>query len=253
MERILIVAALTLAASPLAPAQTTGRQAGQQANQNPARGQASPGATAQSQLPAGWRVTGNDRENYELTVDTSVRRGGRASASLTPKSDPQAGKFGAMVQTFKADQYRGKRLRFSGHVKAEGAGGKARLWMRVDGADGRGLTFDNMEERAEAGTFDWKRQEIVLDVPAEAQAIYLGALFGGKGRIWVDDLRLEVVGADVASTNMMSSPEAKRKAEEDFEKWKSANKEEFEKAEQGRKERLLTMPTQPVNLDFESK
>ena len=248
MRRILTAAALSLAAASTGFGQATGRQA----DKSQAGGQTGQAAASPtSQLPAGWGVTGNDRQNYELTLDTSVRHGGRSSASLRPKSDPPSGKFGSLLQEIRADQYRGKRLRFSGYVKGEGVMGKARLWMRVDGEGGKTLTFDNMEERAATGTFDWQRQEIVLDVPAEAQLIAIGALFDGKGRIWVDDLRLEAVGADVASTDMTASPGMRQEAEKEFEAWKAANKEEFDKQMQRRKERLPTMRTEPANLDFE--
>jgi serine/threonine-protein kinase len=76
-----------------------------------------------------------------------------------------------------------------------------RIWMRTDGREKRSLTFDNMKNRAIKGTGDWTKYQVVLDVPQEAEAIHFGGILSGKGRLWVDDISLDIVGADVASTD----------------------------------------------------
>ena len=48
----------------------------------------------------------------------------------------------------------------------------------------------------------WTNVEIVLDVPAGTTKLAFGFLMSGRGRMWVEDLRLEVVGPQVPSTNM---------------------------------------------------
>jgi hypothetical protein len=45
----------------------------------------------------------------------------------------------------------------------------------------------------------------VLDVPLEAKRILLGVLIQGKGQVWADDLKLELVDKNVAVTNMMGA------------------------------------------------
>jgi len=72
--------------------------------------------------------------------------------------------------------------------------------MRIDGADGELLGFDNMERRPVRGTSEWVRREVVLTVPHNAHAIAIGALLVGTGQIWVDDFSLEMVGSDVPTT-----------------------------------------------------
>jgi hypothetical protein len=54
------------------------------------------------------------------------------------------------MQVFRADDYRGKRLRLSGYVKAEKIDQWAGLWMRIDG-ENKTLGFDNMENRGIRG------------------------------------------------------------------------------------------------------
>ena len=46
---------------------------------------------------------------------------------------------------------------------------------------------------------------LVLDVPVEAKNIWIGTSLIGKGQIWVDDFKLEVVDNSVASTNSFST------------------------------------------------
>jgi hypothetical protein len=75
------------------------------------------------------------------------------------------------------------------------------MWLRVDGPDTSPLALDNMAKRAVRGDTEWSRYEIVLYVPVVAQIAY-GGILGGKGHLWLDDLRVEVVGDDVPTTDM---------------------------------------------------
>jgi len=106
------------------------------------------------------------------------------------------------MQTFSADHFRAQRVRFSGALKCKDVDDRVGLWMRVDGPVGtRPLAFDNMADRPIRATMDWQRCEVVLDVPAEAQAIALGALLIGEGEAWVSDFNVETVEADVDTTD----------------------------------------------------
>src|SRR5262245_7774323 len=84
------------------------------------------------QLPQGWRAAGSDPGDYDMVLDTSVRHGGKASGLIKSKADDAKG-FATMMQMFRADEYRGKRLRLSGYVKADQIDQWAGLWMRIDG------------------------------------------------------------------------------------------------------------------------
>ncbi|MEO8377802.1 MAG: hypothetical protein ABI579_09025 [Candidatus Sumerlaeota bacterium] len=100
-------------------------------------------------------------------------------------------------------EYVGKRVRFSAYVKTAGAAGdtvgSTGLWMRVDGST-QMLGFDNMSSRPIRTRADWVRYEVVLDVPAGAIGIALGALIWRPGEAWIDDAELEIVPTTVATT-----------------------------------------------------
>ena len=51
------------------------------------------------------------------------------------------------------------------YVKSNEVEKYAGLWMRVDGQQNQVLSFDNMQNRPFRETTDWKKYEVVLDVP----------------------------------------------------------------------------------------
>lgn len=155
---------------------------------------------AGGKLPGGWLAAGDNPADYGMGVDPTVAHGGKASGYIKSRVSGPKG-FGTLMQTFKADEYRGKRVRMSGYVKAEKVEDWAGLWMRVDGPEGKMLGFDNMQNRPIRGTTDWKKYDIVVDVPAASLGIAFGLLLAGQGQAWVDDIQFGVVGKDVATTN----------------------------------------------------
>lgn len=181
-------------------------------------------------MPVGWRKTPlYDGRNYSMTVDTNVKRGGKTSASVKSTCVNSSNETGSLGQEIVADSYRGKRVRLSGWMKTQDAE-RAHIWMRIDGNQ-RLLGFDNMSNRPVIGTTDWKKYEIVLDVPQEAVNIIFGMYMDGKGQVWLDDFQLEVVGNNVAVTNLLS---AERMQRQDGRNPKRAEN------------------SKPINLDFES-
>jgi len=180
----------------------------------------SPGVLGAQQLPKGWIQAGQNPTDYEMAVNPHAGRNGGACAYIKSKA-PDARTFGTLMQSFDAAQYKGKRLRLSAWVKSAEIRDWAGLWMRIDGStDGRGfpatLGFDNMQDRPIKGTTDWKRYEVVLDVPAEALSVNFGILLSGAGQAWLDGVAFDSVGSEVAVTTKQPP-----------------------------------LPKQPVNLDFE--
>lgn len=135
---------------------------------------------------------------------------------LTQESFTRAFK---MMQMFRADKYKGKRLRLSGFVKTESTA-YAGLWMRIDGKFDDILAFDNMSNRPIKGTTNWNQYSVVLDVSQDSVAIAFGFLLSGTGTMWVDSLRFDVVDEKVPTTNI---------------------------------EDVDQMPDEPINLNFEGQ
>jgi len=148
-----------------------------------------------------WFLTGSNPQDYKVGIDSKVKMSGEGSGylkSVVAKPDPKG--FGTLMREFEGKEYLGKRVRMSGYVKAEGVEQSAGLWMRVDGVGQRMLGFDNMDNRPIKGTRDWKKYEIVLDVPTDSVDIAFGILLSGKGLVWLDNIQFEFVGSNVPTT-----------------------------------------------------
>ena len=186
-------------------------------------------SSAADSIPKGWSKAGNRPQNYEVALDTVVKHSDKAGAYIKFTGAGADG-FCTLMQSFKANGYHGKRVRMSAWVRTENAD-SAQLWLRLDSAKGM-VGFDNMNNRQVRGTVDWKKYDIVLDVPASAVNIAFGALLAGKGQAWVDDFVFEVVGKDTPSTNMLP-PEQMKEGDE--------------------RPAPDAYPAQPLNLNFEEE
>jgi hypothetical protein len=146
--------------------------------------------------PDGWGYFGGS--GYTLFSDAEVVHGGERSLRLQYMGNDN---FGTARRTLPVADARGKTVRYSGWIRTDAveptalaADPWAGLWMRVDGPGGTVLGFDNMQDRGPSGTTGWQRFEIVLDVPLEVTAIYIGTLMSGSGRSWFDDLEITLDG-----------------------------------------------------------
>jgi hypothetical protein len=162
---------------------------------------------ANSAPPIEWTLDSNPPEAYEVTIDDTVKHGGKQSSRLASVGPSMV--FGATMQTLSPNDYFGKRLRISGWIKTQDVRNWCGLWGRIDGKNGgEPLAFDNMAKRAIKGTRDWQKCDIVMDVPNEAAMIAYGVLLTGGGIVWLDDVKFEVVANDVPTTAKTRVPKA---------------------------------------------
>jgi hypothetical protein len=158
----------------------------------------------QAAAPAGWFLAGSKPASYETGTDAQAAYNGDPSVYLKSKEPVREG-FGTLMQEFRANKYGGKRLRLSAFVKSEGVQEWAGLWMRVDKGNDP-VAFDNMQNRPIKGTTDWQKYEVVLDVPQDATGIFFGVLLSGSGTVWLNNVKLEAVEADVPTTGQERAP-----------------------------------------------
>lgn len=154
--------------------------------------------------PIGWKVVTSTPKSFSVGLDRRVFHGGKASAylALVEAGDDDVVH---MTQFIKADDYRGKRLCFTGWIKAQDVRVASFPWMRVDSKEAV-LQCDDHAKRAPAkGNQDWKQFTIVLDVDNSAVNLVLGFTLKGKGQVWVDDFKLEVVDEKVPLTNQLDA------------------------------------------------
>ncbi|MCX6290474.1 MAG: hypothetical protein NT126_01765 [Bacteroidetes bacterium] len=151
-------------------------------------------------LPKGWFKAGSDPKSYDMGIDKGAGQNGSNAATIQSNTKKIHG-FGTLMQECLPDKYIGRRIRMSGYVKSKNVDDKAGLWLRIDEAHSKiPLSFDNMLDRPVKGTTDWKKYEIVLDVPLNASNMAYGALLVGTGQIWFSDLNFDVVETTVPTT-----------------------------------------------------
>jgi hypothetical protein len=161
-------------------------------------------------LPEAWELFGSARGDYEAGLDPSASYNGAPSTCLKAKTSASPEGFAGLQPATGLDlnPFRGKRVRFSAYIKAQGVNGWAGMWMRVNGAMDRKnrhsstLAYDNMQNRPITGTSEWKRYSVVLDVPAKVREINLGITLTGTGAVWLNGVKVEVVGKEVPTTGV---------------------------------------------------
>ncbi|WP_227396004.1 helix-turn-helix domain-containing protein [Jeotgalibacillus aurantiacus] len=153
----------------------------------------------------GWFLSGSHPFNYEMGADVETVHQGKQSGYLKSKTvTPAEGEFATMMQQFKADRYRGKRMKLSAFLKTEDVKHMASLWMRVDSASEEVLQFDNMSDRPIQSTSNWNHYTIVLDIPENSAVISFGMILSGPGCIWADSVTFEEVDEKTPTTNLQT-------------------------------------------------
>ncbi|MCS4224696.1 S41 family peptidase [Sphingobacterium sp. BIGb0165] len=146
-------------------------------------------------VPKNWIVLGNsDYINY---IDSSIVHSGKYSAVLESK---ESTKSGLKAWTFFLPRIaKGKTLTLSGYLRTENVSdGYAGLMIRMDPK----VAIEIMKDSGAVGTNDWKRYEISLPLqPSITKNIAVGGLLLGKGKVWIDDLRVSIDGKDLSTFN----------------------------------------------------
>lgn len=142
----------------------------------------------------GWHKAGNKPKSYEVGFDKKNVKTGKKSAYIESIEDDIKG-FGTLMQTCDAKNYLGKKIKLTAYIKSENVANWSGMWLRVDSKfEKKSLSFDNMHDRPIKGDSDWTKYEIILNVPLESSTLNYGVLINGTGKVWFDQLSIEIVG-----------------------------------------------------------
>lgn len=151
-------------------------------------------------VPDDWIKKGTAPEKYEAGVDKSAGRGGMNAGTIKSiATDIDGNKdFGSLAQNINPSKYLGKKIKFTGFIKCKDVAGWAGLWMRID--EQKKYSLENMKDRFVRGNSDWKKCEIILEVPTDTKNIAFGSLLYGAGQIWFDNLKIAEAGRGEKTT-----------------------------------------------------
>lgn len=194
-----------------------------------------PVLTRWDNAPKGWKFHVPDNSGFFVCgIANETAQHGKKSAFLESVKD-KTHRFANLLQNCCNKQFYGQRVKLTCFVKTQGNTDTARVWVRVDNVKTKqAVEFDNMWERPLIGIKDWKKVEIVFDVPEDG-VIFYGLVMHGVGKVWVDNFSFEIVDkTNEKTTTAMNTPIK-------FEPFLK----ELEKYPNGFPEKP------PVNLDFE--
>ncbi len=150
--------------------------------------------------PKGWEKSGTNQISYEVGIDNQISQHGQKSAFIESIDDIHIG-FCTLRQICSGENFRGTRVKMTGYIKSQGIRDTVQMWLRVDNLDNEIIVdFDNMNNRRIIGTKDWKKCEIVFEVPDKKCAIYYGFFLSGVGKAWFDNVSFEIVDKSVRKT-----------------------------------------------------
>ncbi len=149
-----------------------------------------------------------DQGGFACNIDPQLTRNGQHVLLLTTQTtQPNRADATYLVPDPKA--FLGKRVRFSAFLKSEKLINKGGIWLHALDAAGNGVAIaDTFWQPVEgdvdhslAGDNDWKKFQLVADIPAETTQLSVGMALNSSGRLWLDDARLEVVADDTPTTD----------------------------------------------------
>jgi RNA polymerase sigma factor (sigma-70 family) len=166
-------------------------------------------ASAGMPLPAlvnsSFTGTSDSSGKYTLAADPTMKRSA-TPAMLLSSTTAQPMDNDWVYRMLDAQPYLGKRIRFSAFVKGENMRTYGGLAMIVMAKDGKWSSLDSPmlqlvgRPKFINGTTDWKKEEVVEDVPADSTQILLSFAMNGPGKIWFDSPKIEIVDKSVPTT-----------------------------------------------------
>jgi len=158
------------------------------------------GAVQSDQKINGWFFSGSTPGQYTLNLDNQVFKSGTKSASIQSSVEKPEG-FSTVMQICNAKNYLGTKIKMTGYIKSKNVTDWSGMWLRIDSKNpGETLGFDNMQDRPVQGDSDWTKCEIIMDVPEESITLNFGALLSGPGKIWFDNVSIEIFDNAVPKT-----------------------------------------------------
>lgn len=149
-------------------------------------------AVAVAGPPPGWKRVGSE-EGFDLGLEPDGGRGGSACARLQGIA-PEDGAMVGIAQTVDVTRWRGRRVRLSAWIRTEAVAEWGGLFFRVSDGDGELVSYGNTRRDPIRGTTEWRRYEVVVEIPETAVSALFGAHLYGMGTLWTDDFDLEAVG-----------------------------------------------------------
>ncbi len=136
--------------------------------------------------PASWTVLPPGEGTLAETMSEGCPEGSRCGRLV--RKDTGAG-YSAMVEVVRADSYRGKRIRLRGILRMASGTGRAILYLQVNRSGSEHTSLTGM-----AAGSAWRRDELLADVPKDAETLQFGLVVVGPAEGWIDAVEVQALG-----------------------------------------------------------
>ena len=142
----------------------------------------------------GWTKRGREADSYEVGIDDKFYHTAPRSYYIRSVSAALSNKVnGTLIQKLDASDYKGKRIRLCAFVKSayQKKKGNTSYFFVAGHAPNEIYRWIN-------GDLAWHRVSFVFDVSDSSRSFQYGVSLWGKGIVWLDDVKFEVVDKGVA-------------------------------------------------------
>lgn len=175
-------------------------------------------------------------KQYDYHLDAAVTYQHKTSLALTLREGERTAEdtfpahvVGILHEGFMANDYRGKRLRMVAYARAEQVQ-QGVFTLHINGSvrdeeviERKSMYMTSNQLEPVEGTHDWRRYDLVIDVPEDAALIQCGFSLQGSGKVWLDGFQFEAVDASVPLTGTRIMPPPRQPAnlafEQNFDGW----------------------------------
>ena len=145
-------------------------------------------------VPTGWSAPSTLVAGFRAVSSRDHPHGGTACLEISRDAVTKV-QVCAVYQSIAAASYRGRRVRLSGWLRFEPHDGSdsassARIWIRSGGIP---WSYDDLGDHP-VRSAAWTHAQVICEVARDADFISFGGALYLKGKAWVDDLKLDVIG-----------------------------------------------------------
>ena len=142
---------------------------------------------------------------YVATQDAAMSRNGHATVCLSTNDavaarGPEFGAFMRRVYRPELTPFFGRRMRITAFIKSDRVAGSAGLFGSASHMGPLAQSVQRTRPPPVKGSLGWMRYTTEIDVPVGTDAVELGVVLHGSGKVWIDDIQFEPVGRPVMTT-----------------------------------------------------
>ncbi len=166
-------------------------------------------------LPRNWSID-HQHPDYSVSLDSVNAKSGKYAIAM--EFTGEITDYNGFILKLPYN-YDGEKITLSGYIKTENVtNGFAGLWLMTDHDTFlKPYIISFMEQNGTTGTTDWRKYEITLDMyPAEDNEITVGGLLSGKGKMWLDDLKVTIDGKDIKNAKLYQPKHFPAKDDKEF-------------------------------------